>query len=156
MKKLLTAIVAAGIVALSASPAWSADADDVISNNGGVESLRGKVEISSVNKSESLKRVPRQQSAMNRNYVQQPPLVPHSIRGYEVNLNANKCLSCHSFKNAGASGATKISVTHYLDRDGNTLADVSPNRYFCLQCHVTQSDGKPLIENTFTPTDSLR
>jgi cytochrome c-type protein NapB len=156
MKKLLTVIVAAGIVALTASPVWSGDADDVFSNNGGVESLRGQVEVSTTNKSEALKRVPRDQQTIDRNYVQQPPLVPHTTRGYQVNLNANKCLSCHSFKNAGEMGATKISVTHFETRDGTTLSDVSPRRYFCLQCHVTQADAKPLVENTFQPVDSLR
>jgi cytochrome c-type protein NapB len=156
MKKLLTAIIAAGIVALSTSPVWSDDADDLMSNNGGIESLRGQVEVSTINKSESMKQVPRDQNTIDRNYIQQPPMIPHTIRGYQVNLNANKCLSCHSFKNAGEMGATKISVTHFETRDGMTLSDVSPRRYFCLQCHVTQADAKPLVENTFQPVDSLR
>jgi cytochrome c-type protein NapB len=159
MKKLLTVIVAVGIVALTAlttSPAWSEDSDVLFSNSGGVASLRGQVEVSTINKSEQLKRVQRDQQTIDRNYVQQPPLVPHTTRGYQVNLNANKCLSCHSFKNAGEMGATKISVTHYEARDGTTLSDVSPRRYFCLQCHVTQADAKPLVENTFQPVDSLR
>tara|TARA_R110001583_G_scaffold1612_1_gene12668 strand:+ start:29870 stop:30340 length:471 start_codon:yes stop_codon:yes gene_type:complete len=156
MKKLLTVIVAASIVALTATSAWSANEEEVFSNNGGIESLRGNVEVSTVNQSESMKRVPRDQQTIDRNYVQQPPLVPHTTRGYQINLNANKCLSCHSFKNAGDMGATKISVTHYETRDGTTLSDVSPRRYFCLQCHVTQADAKPLVENTFQPVDSLR
>jgi len=156
MKKLLTAIIAAGIVALSASPVWSADADDYMTNSGGVASLRGQVEVSTINKSEPLKQVPRDQNTIDRNYVQQPPMIPHTTRGYQVNLNANKCLSCHSFKNAGEMGATKISVTHFETRDGTTLSDVSPRRYFCLQCHVTQADAKPLVENTFQPVDSLK
>ena len=156
MKKLLTAIVAAGIVALTASPAWSDSVDDLMSNNGGVKSLRGQVEVSTTNRSETLKRVPRDQQTISRNYIQQPPMVPHSTRGYQVNLNANKCLSCHSFKNAAEMGATKISVTHFEAQDGTKLSDVSPRRYFCLQCHVTQADAKPLVENTFVPVDSLR
>ena len=128
MKKLLTAIVTAGIVALTAAPVWSDDSDELFSNNGGVGSLRGQVEISTTNKSESLKRVPRDVQPIDRNYVQQPPLVPHTTRGYQVNLDANKCLSCHSFKNAGEMGATKISVTHFHTRDGEVLSDVSPRR----------------------------
>jgi len=101
MKKLLIAIATAGIVALTAAPAWSDGSDALMSNNGGVESLRGQVEISTVNKSEPLKHVPRDQNTIDRNYVQQPPMIPHTTRGYQVNLNANKCLSCHSVKNAG-------------------------------------------------------
>lgn len=156
MKKLLTAIVAAGIVVLTALPVWSEDGDDNLSNNGGVASLRGTVEISSINKSEALKRVPRDQHPIDRNYIQQPPVIPHTTRAYQVNLNANKCLSCHSFKNAGDSGATKISVTHFQSRDGTWLSDVSPRRYFCLQCHVTQANAKPLVENTFEPVNSFK
>ncbi|EHC48208.1 Nitrate reductase cytochrome c550-type subunit, partial [Salmonella enterica subsp. enterica serovar Give str. S5-487] len=29
---------------------------------------------------------------------------------------------------------------------------VAPRRYFCLQCHVPQSDTAPIIDNTFTPS----
>jgi len=156
MKKLLTAIVTAGMIALTASPVWSEDGDDNLSNNGGLSSLRGQIEISSINKSEALKQVPRDQQTIDRNYIQQPPVIPHTTRAYQVNLNANKCLSCHSFKNAGEMGATKISVTHFETRDGTSLSDVSPRRYFCLQCHVTQANAKPLVENTFQPVNSFQ
>ena len=37
------------------------------------------------------------------------------------------------------------SVTPYMDRDGNFLAEVSPLRHFCAQCHVIQNDAKPLV-----------
>ena len=157
MKKLLSAVITAGILAVTASSVWSLDYDsDYIVDNGGVKSLRGEEQLADINKSEPLKRVQRDQQPIDREYIQQPPLIPHTIRGYQVNLNANKCLSCHSFKNAGAMGATKISVTHFETREGTTLSDVSPRRYFCLQCHVTQADAKPLVENNFTPVDSLR
>jgi cytochrome c-type protein NapB len=48
-----------------------------------------------------------------------------------------------------------ISVTHYQDRDGNFLADVSPRRYFCEQCHVTQQDIKLKLDNEFVDIDEL-
>jgi cytochrome c-type protein NapB len=48
-----------------------------------------------------------------------------------------------------------ISVTHYADREGQVLADVSPRRYFCTQCHVTQTDAQPMVENTFTDMNDL-
>jgi cytochrome c-type protein NapB len=38
-----------------------------------------------------------------------------------------------------------VSVSHYMDRDGNFLAEISPRRYFCEQCHVPQVDAKPLV-----------
>ena len=78
-----------------------------------------------------------------RNYPMQPPLIPHDIRGYQIDLYANKCLFCHARSQSQASQAPMISVTHYMDRDGNFLADVSPRRYFCLQCHVHNQKPNP-------------
>jgi cytochrome c-type protein NapB len=42
-----------------------------------------------------------------------------------------------------------ISITHFMNRDGQVLADVTPRRYFCTACHVPQTDAKPLVDNTF-------
>ena len=98
-----------------------------------------------------LKNFPKEHEGLQLDYVQQPPLIPHSIRGYQVNKNSNKCLSCHSFKNYKKYGATKISITHFKNRDGVELTDVSPRRYFCQQCHVPQVEAPPLVENTFEP-----
>jgi cytochrome c-type protein NapB len=88
--------------------------------------------------------------------VQQPPLIPHTIKGYTVTMNFNKCLDCHAWTRAKESGATKISVTHFKDRDGLELSSVSPRRYFCSQCHVPQSDAAPLVGNTFKPGTGMR
>ena len=104
---------------------------------------------------EPLKKTMDQDGVMNREFVQQPPLIPHNVRGYQIDKNVNKCLMCHSWKNAKKWGATRISVTHFYDRDGKQLADVAPGRYFCLQCHVPQANAKPLIENDFKPVESL-
>ena len=90
-----------------------------------------------------------------RNYPMQPPTIPHKIAGYRVDLNSNKCLSCHSRRQTENSQAPMVSVTHYMDRDGNFLAEVSPRRYFCNQCHVSQIDVKPLVENTFQDIDTI-
>lgn len=90
-----------------------------------------------------------------RAYPMQPPTIPHKIDAYQVDTKANKCLSCHARKRIAESQAPMISVTHFMDRDGNFLADVSPRRYFCTQCHVTQVDRKPLLENKFQDIDSL-
>ena len=85
-----------------------------------------------------------------RAYPEQPPVIPHSIEGYQLTVNANRCMSCHRREATEGSGAPMISVTHYMDRDTQMLADVSPRRYFCTACHVPQADAKPLVENTFT------
>lgn len=91
-----------------------------------------------------------------RAYPMQPPIIPHNIDGYQVDLNANRCLSCHARVRTGESLAPMISVTHFMDRDGNFLADVSPRRYFCTQCHVPQLAIDPIVDNNFTDIDELR
>ena len=90
-----------------------------------------------------------------RAYPMQPPLIPHNVRGYQVDLFANKCLACHARSRSAATGAPMVSVTHYMNRDGNFLAQVSPRRYFCLQCHVTQTEAVPLVGNDFRDLRSL-
>lgn len=90
-----------------------------------------------------------------RNYPEQPPTIPHTIVGYQVDKYGNRCLTCHSRANSARSQAPMISITHYMDRDGQPLAAMSPRRYFCTQCHVTQAEVKPLVENGFENIDRL-
>ena len=90
-----------------------------------------------------------------RNYPEQPPLIPHAIEGYQVDLNGNKCLSCHARARTGESQAPMVSITHFMDRDGQFLASVSPRRFFCTQCHVPQQEVKPPVTNDFVDIDTL-
>lgn len=152
MKQLISFIIGASLISVFVGAELLAQNKD---DNGGLISLRGNTEISEVKKSEEMKRVQRDQSPIGRDYLHQPPLIPHQIRNYQVNLQSNKCLSCHSWKNYRKAGATKISMTHYETRDGQQLSAVSPRRYFCVQCHATQADAKPLIKNDFKPVDEL-
>lgn len=84
-----------------------------------------------------------------RAYPEQPPVIPHSIEGYQLSVNTNRCLSCHKREFTEGSGAPMISVTHYMTREGQMLADIAPRRYFCTACHVPQVDAAPLVPNTF-------
>ena len=90
-----------------------------------------------------------------RNYPEQPPVIPHQTRDYQITLNANKCLTCHSRQFTAQSQAPMISITHFMDRDGQVLASVTPRRYFCTQCHVSQADVPPPVENTFRDIDTI-
>ena len=115
-----------------------------------VATLRQGVAVST----ENIAPAPLQNAANNdikraRAYPMQPPTIPHTIDGYQVDLKVNTCLSCHSRTRVQESQAPMISVTHFMDRDGNFLADVSPRRYFCKQCHVTQIERKSLVNNEF-------
>jgi len=90
-----------------------------------------------------------------RAYPMQPPTIPHSIDGYQVDLNSNRCMLCHARDTAATFQAPPVSVTHYMDRDDQFLAEVSPRRYFCVQCHVTQTDARPLVANGFRDIDDI-
>ena len=54
-----------------------------------------------------------------RAFAMQPPTIPHKIDGYQVDRNANKCMSCHARTRIEETQAMPISITHYMDRDGN-------------------------------------
>jgi cytochrome c-type protein NapB len=90
-----------------------------------------------------------------RNYPEQPPVIPHSIEGYEVSINGNKCLSCHARSRVRESQAPMISITHFSDREGQFLASISPRRYFCTECHVPQHNVTLPVENDFVDIDTL-
>ena len=98
----------------------------------------------------------RDRAPHDRDFVQQPPLIPHTINGYAITKNFNKCMDCHAWAKTRESGATKVSVTHFRTREGAELDNISPRRYFCTQCHVPQTDAKPLVENTFQRARGLQ
>ncbi|RRJ83867.1 nitrate reductase cytochrome c-type subunit [Aestuariirhabdus litorea] len=147
MKKIIPVILTSLMTLFLFAPTSSAD-------TGGLNSLRS-TQLESDAPADEFKRIPKDRETYERDYLHQPPLIPHQVRGYEVNLNSNKCLSCHSWSNYKQAGATKISMTHFETRDGQQLSDVSPRRYFCSQCHVPQADAKPLVGNEFKSVEAL-
>ena len=121
-----------------------------------VQSLRGDNEVAAASEKPLILRYLKDDKPIARDYLQQPPLIPHKIDGYLINLKHNKCLSCHSWQNYKDSGATKVSQTHFESRDGAVLANIAARRYFCTQCHVPQVDAEPLVDNTFEPIDLMK
>ncbi|PRY25175.1 periplasmic nitrate reductase subunit NapB [Aliiruegeria haliotis] len=115
----------------------------------GLSSLRG----AGVEDPVPLEQVFKQETQrFNREYRQQPPLVPHSIDQYQMDLRTNQCLGCHDWTNAGDRGAPTLSMTHYLDRDGVEMDHVAGTRWFCNQCHVPQVNAPALVDNEFVPS----
>ena len=156
MKNLNLASIA-GLMALVLAPvlmSFTASAADKAEINT-VATLRDHTEINVQKEPNRIPKVVNKDIKQARNYPMQPPIIPHTTRSYEVNKNNNKCMSCHSRQRTEESQAPMVSVTHYMNRDGNFLAEISPRRYFCNQCHVTQLDAKPLVENTFIDMHSL-
>jgi cytochrome c-type protein NapB len=90
-----------------------------------------------------------------RNWPEQPPVIPHQIDNYQIDLNVNKCLTCHSRTAVEISQAPMVSVTHFQNREGQVLAAVTPRRFFCTQCHVPQMDVEPVVGNGFQDVDTV-
>ena len=120
-----------------------------------VASLRGSSAIDADSNVIVVKKNINDRAPIMRDYVQQPPLIPHTTKGYKINMKFNKCLTCHSWANYQKAGATKVSQTHFTDRDGEAMSNIAPRRYFCNQCHVPQADAKPLVENSFQPVKTI-
>jgi len=144
-KKSLSAILA--VILLSVSGTLAAQ--------DGIATLRKGVPLSEQPAAPTMPKVSDRDLRRARGYPEQPPTIPHAIRDYRVDLNSNKCLTCHSRKATEDSQAPMVSITHFMDRDGQFLAAVSPRRYFCLQCHVPQFEARPLVENEFVDIDTL-
>ena len=90
-----------------------------------------------------------------RNWPEQPPVIPHQIDNYQIDLNVNKCLTCHSRTAVEVSQAPMVSVTHFQNREGQVLAAVTPRRFFCTTCHVPQMDVQPIVGNGFKDVDTV-
>ena len=118
-----------------------------------VESLRGANAVDNVSAVPADKEWTGKTARIARSFNQQPPLIPHKSQAHTINLEGNRCLTCHSLENYEKRKAVRMSDSHYRDRDGNQLAEVSTARYFCNQCHVEQRDAEPLVGNEFTAVD---
>ncbi|KAF0190935.1 MAG: cytochrome c-type protein NapB [Gammaproteobacteria bacterium] len=136
--------IACGAVVMSA-PVFAGD---------GLTSLRGDTPIEQSSPAPEISSWKQDDVAVERNFAEQPPLIPHHIKAYKIDLRSNKCLTCHNRAMAQKTGAPEIGPTHFRDRDGNETPGVSPRRYFCLQCHVPQKAVLPLVDNTFRQADA--
>jgi cytochrome c-type protein NapB len=135
MKKSILTLLAA--TALSGG-AWA----------GQLESLRGN-DITAASQEPGRYSVMEVRGGIERSFREQPPMVPHPVEKYEINLKVNGCMKCHSPETYEREKSPKIGDSHFLDRDGNQLERISSRRYFCTQCHTPQLSGDPLVNNLF-------
>ena len=126
-----------------------------VPGDGQIDAIRRGVPVDKEGHPPPMARVENADIRRVRNYPMQPPTIPHTIDGYQVDKEFNRCMFCHARTRTQETGAIPVSITHYQDRNGNMLADVSPRRYFCIQCHVAQADAKPLIGNNFVDVEQL-
>jgi cytochrome c-type protein NapB len=122
---------------------------------GLADAMRGSTPLAEETRPPALPAVENKDLRRERAYSMQPPTIPHKIEGYQVDKSANRCLFCHNRDRIGETQAIPLSVTHYMDRDGNVRAAISPRRYFCTQCHVEQHEVKPLVGNSFQDIDTV-
>ena len=122
---------------------------------GQIDALRRGVPVNKEGHPPSMARVENTDIRRHRYYPMQPPTIPHAIDGYQVDMNSNRCMLCHGRANAATFQAPTVSVTHYMDRDDQFLATISPRRYFCSQCHVVQTDAPTLVANGFKDIDEV-
>ncbi|HIJ89521.1 MAG: nitrate reductase cytochrome c-type subunit [Desulfobulbaceae bacterium] len=114
-----------------------------------VKSLRGATEINAPSPYPQPEKAAPSSKPIKREFAEQLPLIPHTIDEYKIDKNTNQCLDCHGKTKETSAGATRISPTHFLDSEGKEMATLASSHYFCVLCHVTQSDAKPLVGNTF-------
>jgi cytochrome c-type protein NapB len=138
MKRSILTLLAAAVAATMTTGTLAAQ----------IESLRGD-ELVAPSKEPERRKLMEVQGGIERSYKEQPPMVPHEVDKYEVNLKVNGCMKCHSPETYEKEKAPKIGDSHFLDRDGNKLDRVSSRRYFCNQCHTPQLTGEPLVKNLF-------
>lgn len=112
-------------------------------------SLRGATGIPDASVPPVKARIINDKENIDRTFEEQPPLVPHKVAKYTINLSENKCMDCHSKETAKEKEASEVSESHYETSDGTKLDTLAARRYFCNQCHVPQIDAEPLIANEF-------
>lgn len=120
-----------------------------------VESLRGATATDENSVAPQVREWLQPGKALSRSFPQQPPLIPHGTEGYEITRAQNACLNCHGSGVYEQIGATGLSKSHYIDREGNESVKLTPARHFCNQCHVGQRAAEPLVENEFRPASAM-
>lgn len=153
MRLLLYLIAAVSLAACGSkheeTPRKAPGAPVVITAAGQVDALRRGVPIDKEASPLPMARVENFDRVRPVNYEMQPPTIPHAIDNYQLTVNTNRCMLCHTRSNAKKFQAPPVSDAHYLTRDGKVLEQISSRRYFCVQCHVVQTDAEPLVGNRF-------
>ena len=151
---VLLALLSAPL-ALAQDPQASQPDPTAESSYRSIDAMRRGAPLTTEPAAAPMAKVQNQDLKRKRGWPEQPPTIPHAIDGYQVDRNANRCLLCHSRQGAETFQAPMLSVTHFMDRDGQVLAEVSARRYFCNQCHVVQTDAPLLVGNDFIEADAV-
>lgn len=113
-----------------------------------IQSLRGD-KLDTMAKKPANMKIVNIKGGIERSYKLQPPMVPHEVDKYTIDIKNNGCMKCHSETTYEKEKAPKVGDSHYKDRDGKVLKTISSRRYFCNQCHAPQMGADPLVQNNF-------
>lgn len=145
-RNTLAALLTA-MLAFSGASALAADTAAAVKSMRGIDT--SAEDVAPEVKTASTKR-PGTTAPIIRTFSTQPPVIPHATTNFDdINLEENQCLACHGPEKYKEKKAVKIGDSHFYDRDGNKLTEVSSRRHNCVQCHVPQVDAPPLVDNTF-------
>lgn len=87
---------------------------------------------------------------IERGFTGQPPLVPHSVEGYDIGTAENACLECHIDDEFKGRKMPKMSASHFTKTAGGGAPAVLNNlKWQCDNCHVPQVAAQPLVGNDF-------
>jgi len=96
---------------------------------------------------------PGERPRLPRAFPGAPPQIPHGIGDFlPITRELHPCLGCHDAANVEESGAVLPSTSHYRDlrRAPETARrEIAGARYVCVSCHVSTTDAKPLVGNSF-------
>lgn len=146
MKRIFFSTTLAVALAIGlAIPASTVGADEI-------SSLRGGLALPEAKSPPPVYKQKIKEDMFKRTFKTQPPLVPHKVDKYKINLKTNKCVNCHGKADYKEEEAPMIGKSHYMGDDGKEMEQIHMSRYFCTQCHVPQADAKPLVANTFKGT----
>lgn len=111
-------------------------------------------EVSAVDKAPEIQNYlgskPGGQALIQRNYQQQPPLIPHKVDGFDdINAEENTCLDCHIHKEVRGQKIPQVKESHLVKPVNPAAPELHKSRWQCNSCHVPQVDAKPLVENIF-------
>ncbi len=139
MKKILIVAISALCIGSGASIIALAD----------VASLRGENPLDSAAVQFDRRKPVTTDGGFERSWKQQPPQIPHKIDKDEITLQVNTCLKCHDATTHKEEKAPMVADSHLMVVDGTATDKLDMRRYFCTQCHGSQLNVEPLIENTF-------
>ena len=99
--------------------AWSAEP---------IATLRGDTPATTAPEAPRMTRFDDRDRRRVRRYPEQPPIIPHDVEGYRIDLRSNKCLACHARSRTAESGALMISITHFECRNCRSAESMDPTR----------------------------